>query len=104
MKINKIRTIAAIYPWESLEAEVVTNDEHVVYVNFQYDDDVENLDDGVWCYTKPIDVANVDDDIYDYDDSNFDLYEVIVKMKELFMTLMNRKWDNTNEWHCENVK
>lgn len=41
MKINKIRTIAAIYPWESLEAEVVTNDEHVVYVNFQYDDDVK---------------------------------------------------------------
>ena len=72
MKITKYRTVAIIYPWLSLECEVVDGDKKY-YPNISVNDKGEQeelYDDGHWCYCKPMDMIGYDENgnEIDYDE------------------------------------
>ena len=103
MKITKIRTIAVAYPYESLEAEIITDSDKTVYLNFDYRDEMEdNTIDESWLYWKPLDeLYNEDwDDQKVYEELTTEEMEtLILKMKIFFRNKMDSKWDHTNQWH-----
>ena len=100
MKMNRYRTIAAIYPYTSFEVEVETENHGIVYVNFSVENgekvNLSNiLDWGEWwSYTKPLDVVDVDED--DISLSDKENTEILTAMVSLWNE--NPIWDSTSEW------
>jgi len=63
MKITKFRTAAIIYPWLSLECEVVDG-EKSYYANISVNSKgrkEELKEDNHWCYRKPLDRLGIDE-------------------------------------------
>lgn len=108
MKITKIRTIAVIYPWLSLEAEIQLSKEKYCYINFQYDDSFETAIDQHWIYAKPLNELSDHDIEFNTCVTNpFSTGEVrfiIRQMLQLFELLLDGKWDDSFKWHAVSVK
>ena len=72
MKITKYRTVAIIYPWLSLECEVIDgNKKYYPNISVNANGEQEELfDDGHWCYCKPMDMIGYDENgnEIDYDE------------------------------------
>jgi len=69
VEIIRYRTIGAIYPWLSLECEVVDGDDKY-YANISVNKDGEPetlIEDARWCYSKPMDTIGVDESGNDID-------------------------------------
>lgn len=62
MKITKFRTVGIIYPWLSLECEVIDGDKKY-YPNISVNnkgEPEEYCEDACWCYCKPMDRIGLD--------------------------------------------
>lgn len=96
MKITKYRTVAIIYPYLSLEVEVVDN-EKKYYVNISVNDNGEPeeiYEDSWWAYDKPLDKLN---------GNNYDESIVYLNFKEILNQMLefwneNPVFNNDREW------
>lgn len=105
MKITKYRTVAIMYPWLSLECEVVDGDKKY-YPNISVNDEGKKekfCEDSHWCYCKPMDRLGYDDDgneidfDVDYDNSICDIDSKIYKKMYKFWN-NNPVFDNDKNW------
>ena len=99
-RIERVRTIAILYPHTSFEAEVIIG-ENPYYFNI----DVENgkdliveseddLIDRAWAYTEPLDYEDVTDPKYEF------IYQFETDVYKKMAEIWNRNpiWDPSEEW------
>lgn len=100
MKILRYRTIAEVYPYLTLEAEIFLENGDTVYTNISVNDKGEQetcLEDSHWTYSKPlteIDWENPEDYYYDLSEAE----EEYVCSKLLDFWNNNPVFDNDYAW------
>ena len=100
MKITKYRTVAIIYPWLSLECEVVDgNKKYYPNISVNNKGEQEELyDDGHWCYCKPMDMIGYDKNgnEIDYDE---DYHNSLCDVDDEIWEQMLNFWNSNPVFH-----
>lgn len=107
VRILRTRTIDAVYPFHSFEAEVDLNlGEEIVYVNFYVQDgEVTTVDkiiqsDWCWAYSVPVTEADLEHDSTDYYFSDEAAeQDVLTQMVAIWNS--NPVFAHSPEWHVQ---
>lgn len=104
MRILRYRTIAAIYPFTSLEAEIELDNHKIVYSNFSvYDGEkavFELGDCDRWAYIRPLDEVNFNEIENEY--YELTKQEAVWIFKNLIAywnEVLCCRWNNNPAWH-----
>lgn len=97
MKILRYRTIAEVYPYLSLEAEVQLDGDKIVYSNMDVNNEglqENSYEDASWTYSVPLTEVEIDNDYYSL--SQEEKKQIFTALLELWNS--NPVFDNDYNW------